>query len=161
MRNHVIKAAVFILLTGCCQNKQDQLIETNNMKQENAIYPLGIKMPENFTGIVHYLPIVNPDDVEGLYSVGQVSFSPGARTHWHTHPAGQVLIVTGGKGWYQVRGDEPLVLKKGVTIVIPKDVEHWHGASVDEEMVHIAISNYSDGSNVAWMEPVTEEEYIK
>lgn len=97
--------------------------------------------------------------MEGLYNVGQVTFSPGGRTHWHTHPIGQVLLVTEGKGWYQERGKPAQVLTKGTTVAIPKNVDHWHGAASDSKMVHIAISNVLDGSSVTWATPVSDEEY--
>jgi len=99
--------------------------------------------------------------MENLYSVGQVTFSAGGRTYWHTHPIGQTLLVLEGKGWYQERGKPAQLLTKGSVVAIPKDVEHWHGASADTKLVHIAISNIADGSAVTWMTPVTYEEYTE
>jgi 4-carboxymuconolactone decarboxylase len=99
--------------------------------------------------------------MEGLYNVGQVTFSPGGRTHWHTHPIGQVLLVTVGKGWYQERGKPAQVLIKGTTVAISKEVEHWHGAAADSKLIHIAISNVANGSSVTWLGPVTDEEYME
>ena len=84
---------------------------------------------------------------------------PGGRTYWHTHPIGQTLLVLEGRGWYQERGKQAQELTKGSVIPIPKDVEHWHGASADTKLVHIAISNVYEGSAVTWMTPVTEDEY--
>lgn len=82
-----------------------------------------------------------------------------ARTNWHTHPKGQVLIVTSGKGFYQEKGKPTQVIKKGDVVDIPENTEHWHGASADSEMVHIAISNYLGDKNVDWLKPVTDEEF--
>lgn len=125
------------------------------------LFPLGNRGTSNwFTGEVYVRGLVNPDEIEGLYSVGQVTFEPGGKTHWHTHPIGQVLLVTEGQGFYQERGKPAQELTKGSVVVIPKDVEHWHGASADTKLVHIAISNMIDGSNVIWMNPVNDQELL-
>lgn len=125
-----------------------------------SIFPLGNPGPADwFSGEVHVQGLVTPEEIENLYNVGQVTFSPGGRTHWHTHPIGQVLLVTEGKGWYQERGKPAKKLTKGTTIAIPRNVEHWHGASADSKLVHIAISNMLDGKNVTWMTPVSDAEY--
>ncbi|MHC8948887.1 cupin domain-containing protein [Sphingobacterium hungaricum] len=84
---------------------------------------------------------------------------PGARTNWHTHPKGQVLLVLEGEGWYQEKGKTAQAIKKGDVVNIPDNVEHWHGASADHGLVHVAISNYQGEENVTWLSPVTEEEY--
>jgi len=136
-------------------------METTN-NQNESIFPLGNPGPaEWFSGEVHVQTLITPEQMEGLYTVGQVTFSPDGRTFWHTHPIGQVLLVTEGKGWYQERGKPAQVLTKGTTIAIPKGVEHWHGASADSKMVHIAISNITGGSSVTWTTPVTDEEYAE
>jgi len=132
------------------------------MKTENnsSIFPLGnIGSSEWFSGEVHVQGLVAPEQMENLYNVGQVTFSPGGRTRWHTHPIGQVLLVTEGRGWYQEWEKPAQELIKGSVVAIPKDVSHWHGAAADSQMVHIAISNVKDGSNVTWGSPVTDEEY--
>lgn len=135
-------------------------METTNNQNNASIFPLGNSGPaEWFSGEVHVQTLVSPDQMEGLYTVGQVTFSPGGRTHWHTHPIGQVLLVTEGKGWYQERGKPAQLLIKGTTVAIPKDIEHWHGGAADSKLVHIAISNFTGGSSVTWMMPVTDEEY--
>ncbi|WEK20897.1 MAG: cupin domain-containing protein [Candidatus Pedobacter colombiensis] len=134
------------------------------MTTENntSIFPLGNPGPADwFSGEVHIQGLVAPEQMEELYSVGQVTFSPGGRTHWHTHPKGQVLLITEGEGWYQERGKPAQVLTKGITIAIPKGVEHWHGAAAKSKLVHIAISNMLDGRSVTWMSPVTDEEYVE
>ncbi|MDR2913759.1 MAG: carboxymuconolactone decarboxylase family protein [Tannerella sp.] len=130
------------------------------VENKTALFPLGERgLADWFTGEVYVQGLLTPDQIEGLYSVGQVTFEPGGRTYWHTHPIGQVLLVTGGKGFYQERGKPAQILTKGSVVAIPKDVEHWHGASADTGLVHIAISNIADGSAVTWMEPVNEKEY--
>lgn len=125
-------------------------------------FPLGERgTPEWFEGEVYVQGLLNPDQMENLYSVGQVTFMPGGRTYWHTHPIGQTLLVLEGRGWYQERGKPAQELIQGSVVAIPKDVEHWHGASTDTKLVHIAVSNMDEGSAVTWMTPVTEDEYNK
>jgi quercetin dioxygenase-like cupin family protein len=88
-----------------------------------------------------------------------VTFEPGARTAWHTHPLGQTLIVTQGRGWLQEWGKEAQALNQGDIAWIPPGVKHWHGASSDTAMVHIAIAEAENGSPVTWLEKVTDEQY--
>ena len=88
-----------------------------------------------------------------------VTFEPGARTAWHTHPLGQTLIVTQGRGWLQEWGKEAEPLNQGDIALIPPGVKHWHGASAQTAMTHIAIAEAVDGSPVAWLEKVTDEQY--
>ncbi len=89
-----------------------------------------------------------------------VTFEPGARTAWHTHPLGQTLIVTDGVGWTQVEGEEKVEFHEGDIMLCPKDKKHWHGATPDSSMTHIAIQEALDGKNVEWLEKVTDEEYL-
>ena len=88
-----------------------------------------------------------------------VTFEPGARTAWHTHPLGQTLIVTQGRGWLQEWGKEAEPLNQGDIAWITPGVKHWHGASVQTAMTHIAIAEAVDGSPVAWLEKVSDEQY--
>jgi 4-carboxymuconolactone decarboxylase len=94
-------------------------------------------------------------------NVAKVSFEPGCRTHWHTHPAGQILIATEGKGYIQKKGEPLQSLLPGDVVIILKDEEHWHGATPDSLFTHIATQPTLDGKDVTWMKPVTEEEYNK
>lgn len=89
-----------------------------------------------------------------------VTFEPGARTAWHSHPLGQTLIVTDGIGWTQIEGGERLEFHEGDIMLCPKDTPHWHGATTDCAMTHIAVQEKLDGSNVTWMQHVTDEEYL-
>lgn len=90
-----------------------------------------------------------------------VTFEPGARTAWHTHPLGQTLIVTQGRGWLQEWGGEIQELNQGDTAWIPEGVKHWHGASPETAMTHIAIAESLNGSPVEWLEKVSDEQYKK
>ena len=124
-----------------------------------ALFSKGDKLTNGyFTGDAFLKPLL-AKDANNDFAMGSVTFEPGARTNWHTHPKGQVLIVTEGKGWYQEKGKPAQVIKKGDVINIPENVEHWHGASANNAMIHIAITNYEAEQNVVWLKPVSDEEY--
>ena len=89
-----------------------------------------------------------------------VTFEPGARTAWHTHPLGQTLIVTSGTGWTQCAGEPRIEIHAGDVIWCPPGHKHWHGATATTAMTHIAIQEVLDGKNVTWMEKVTDEAYL-
>ena len=89
-----------------------------------------------------------------------VTFEPGARTHWHTHPLGQTLIVTVGVGWTQCEGGPVKEIRAGDIVSCPCQRRHWHGATATTAMSHIAITEALDGKAVDWMEPVTDEQYL-
>ena len=124
-----------------------------------ALFAKGDKLTNGyFTGEAFLKPLLAKDENNG-FAMGSVTFEPGARTNWHTHPKGQVLVVTEGQGWYQEKGKPAQVIKKGDEINIPENTEHWHGASAGSKMSHIAITNYKGEENVVWLKPVTAEEY--
>jgi 4-carboxymuconolactone decarboxylase len=113
---------------------------------------------EYFTGslmVEELFPSHDPSRASG----GKVTFEPGARSAWHTHPLGQILIVTDGTGWIQQWGGPIEEIKTGDVIWIPAGVKHWHGATSDTAMTHLAIQEQIDGKAVNWMEKVTEEQY--
>jgi quercetin dioxygenase-like cupin family protein len=113
---------------------------------------------ENFTGSVHVEMLFAAKE-PGRTSGGTVTFAPGARTGWHTHPIVQVLIVTAGIGRVQQWGGEVQEIRLGDVVRIPEGVKHWHGAAPDSAMTHIAITEQQDGKAVEWMEKVTDAEY--
>jgi quercetin dioxygenase-like cupin family protein len=113
---------------------------------------------ETFTGEVTVRPLFGATDYSAT-SGGQVSFSPCARSAWHTHPAGQTLIVTEGTGWVQEWGAAKQQITAGDVIVTAPGVKHWHGAAAEAPLTHIAIQNAVDGVNVNWLEHVTDEQY--
>ena len=90
---------------------------------------------------------------------GIVTFEPGARTAWHTHPLGQTLIVTSGAGWVQMQGGPKEEIRSGDVVFIPAGEKHWHGATATSAMTHAAIAEALDGKTVDWMEKVTDEQY--
>ncbi|TCL02873.1 (R)-mandelonitrile lyase [Sodalis ligni] len=90
-----------------------------------------------------------------------VTFEPGARTAWHTHPLGQTLIIIQGRGWLQEWGGEIKEMNQGDIVWIPDGVKHWHGATPDTAMTHLAIAESLNGSPVEWLEKVSDEQYRK
>jgi len=124
----------------------------------NGSRPSGKGPAHNFTGSVVIDPLF--DASEHTHATGGlVTFEPGARTAWHTHSAGQTLIVTSGTGWVQESGGERRQIQPGDVTWIPPNVKHWHGATTTNRMSHIAITNMLDGRNVDWLEQVTDVEY--
>jgi len=111
-----------------------------------------------FTGRVRIDPLFDAHDPARAGGAA-VTFEPGARTAWHTHPLGQTLIVTAGCGWVQ-RWDGPVEeIRPGDVVWIPPDEKHWHGATATTAMTHIAIHEYLDGRSVDWLEQVSDEQY--
>jgi len=113
---------------------------------------------ESFTGTVWQDPIVEAPSPARLRA-GRVTFEPGARTNWHTHPLGQTLYVISGVGRVQTKGGPMREIRPGDVVWIPPGEKHWHGGSPTNAMTHIAMQEALDGSHVTWMEPVTDEEY--
>jgi quercetin dioxygenase-like cupin family protein len=111
-----------------------------------------------FVGSVRLDPLF-PATAPSRMSGGSVTFEPRARSNWHTHPVGQVLIVTAGLGWVQQAGGEVQEMRPGDVVVIPPGVRHWHGASSTNGVTHIALQEQVDGSAVTWLEPVTDAQY--
>ena len=111
-----------------------------------------------FTGRARVDPLFSANEAIDAYAA-YVTFEPGARTAWHTHPLGQTLIVTQGRGWLQEWGKAAEILNQGDIAWIPPGVKHWHGASAQTAMTHIAIAESVNGSPVAWLEKVTDEQY--
>ncbi|MBV9469814.1 MAG: cupin domain-containing protein [Abitibacteriaceae bacterium] len=123
------------------------------------MFPPGDKAPADYFTGTAWVKVLVPQDETGSYSIGNVVFEPGCRNNWHTHAAGQILLVTDGRGYYQERGEPARPLTRGDVVVIPSGVEHWHGAAQDSSLTHIAITNNSASGNVEWLSPVTDEEY--
>jgi quercetin dioxygenase-like cupin family protein len=113
---------------------------------------------ENFTGSVRVDPLFSARDPSRA-SGASVTFEPGARTAWHTHPAGQTLIVTAGLGWVQEWDGRVQEIRPGDVVRIPPGRKHWHGATATTAMTHIAIQEQVNGKVVDWMEKVSDEQY--
>ncbi|KRB53215.1 cupin [Rhizobium sp. Root708] len=113
---------------------------------------------EYFTGSVRQDPLMEAPAPARVRAVS-VTFEPGARTAWHTHPLGQTLIVTSGKGLAQTAGGPIREIRAGDTVWFAPDEKHWHGAAPDTAMTHIAIHEALDGKAADWMEQVSDDEY--
>lgn len=115
---------------------------------------------QTFTGSVTVDPLFSTSDHRS-FSSGHVTFEPAARSAWHTHPAGQILIVTAGAGWVQQWGGERREIKPGDVVWIPPGVKHWHGATAATSMSHIALQQAVNGTVVDWLEQVGDGQYGK
>jgi len=122
------------------------------------IFPKGVKATANFTGTVWVQILVPPDSMFNLVA-GSVTFEPGARSYWHIHNAGQILMVTNGTGYTQEKGKPVRVIHRGDIVICPPNIEHWHGASPGSAMTHIALNPHADKGVVNWLRPVTDKEY--
>ena len=116
--------------------------------------------PGNFTGVVR----IDNRCQAGMPSrvaTASVTFAPGARTVWHTHPAGQTIIITAGRGWVQRDTGPVEEVNPGDTVFFDAGEKHWHGAAATTGMTHIAVTETVDGKNVDWLEPVTDGQYAR
>lgn len=134
-------------------------MDNSNDLGESMIFPKGEKITNDFfIGGVWLEMLVSNDEIFNC-SIGNVTFEPSARNNWHKHQGGQILLVTGGKGYYQEEGKPVQVVQKGDVIKIPPNVKHWHGATPNSWFVHLAIITNPQKGIVEWFEPVTDEEY--
>jgi quercetin dioxygenase-like cupin family protein len=158
-----ILTGALLLMAGCGEQRSSDKEKTMTSIAENnteeTIFPRGERTPaDTFTGTVYVQPLA-PKNANNNFSVASVTFEPGARAFWHTHPAGQTILVTNGSGLYQEKGKAIRPLNKGDVVLCDPDIEHWHGASPESAMTHVVITNYKGDSQVNWLRPVTEEEY--
>ncbi|WP_273275017.1 cupin domain-containing protein [Maribacter polysiphoniae] len=141
---------ILALLIGCN--------ETKEIHKEAALFSKGEKITnKNFTGTAWLNMLAAPDSLNTMYA-GLVTFEPAARTNWHSHPAGQILIVTQGEGYYQEEGKSKRILRIGETVKCLPNIKHWHGAAANSQFAHIAISSRDKGP-VQWFKPVFDEDY--
>jgi len=141
------------------QDYNHQRVVMNTQEYQNAIFPKGEKASADYFTGTAWVNILVPQDETGSYAIGNVVFEPGCRNNWHKHPAGQILLITDGKGYYQEKGKPARLLKRGDIVVIPSHVEHWHGAAHDSSFTHLVVTNNSKNGAVEWLSPVSDEEY--
>lgn len=168
MVNNVRISALLLLLFvafSCSDKSAIHENESTNDKQSpitdvsEAIFPKGTKgSAEFFTGNAYNYGMVPPDSTYSTI-VGNVYFEPKARSNWHTHPAGQILVITAGKGYHQIDGEPIEVLHKGDVVQCPPNKKHWHGAAHDSALHQLYIVPNIENGIVDWMEPVTDEHY--
>ena len=139
-------------------------MDTAKKIPEDAIFPRGKKIAgeqianEHFIGSA-WLSMLVPDDATFHCPIGNVTFEAGARNSWHTHPGGQILLVTNGKGYSQEEGKPVQVIREGDVVAVSPHVKHWHGAAPDSWFTHIAIMPNSQKGDATWFAPVSDEEY--
>jgi quercetin dioxygenase-like cupin family protein len=155
-------AGIFLigLTVSSCKAQSNVAQKDAANLQGTRIFPKGDKITnDNFVGNAWLYQAVQADSVNQT-AVGSVTFEPGARTKWHLHPAGQILIAIDGVGYYQEKGSPKRLLRKGDVVKCPPNVPHWHGASRDQQFIQIAITSSQNGPTV-WMQQVSNEEYNK
>jgi quercetin dioxygenase-like cupin family protein len=133
-----------------------------NDLSNGVIFPKGEKIPELFSKYfigTAYLSMLVTGGNEFNCPIGNVTFEPGARNNWHKHPGGQILLVTGGRGYYQEEGKPAQKLHPGDVVKITPNVKHWHGAASDSWFAHISIETNVSVGPPEWLEPVTDEAY--
>ena len=140
-----------IFMTGGCMAIADNLEQPFNRGELNPYNKF-------FTGLT-YLSRLSENDSTWNSSIANVTFEPSARTNWHKHSGGQILLVTAGEGRYQEKDKPVQIIKKGDTVRIPPDVIHWHGAAPDKWFAHITIETNLPNNSTTWLEPVTDKEY--
>ncbi len=155
----LILLTTITLLLAVSANCLGQASKKQDKSELNFIFPKGELGPaENFIGKAWNIGIVANDSVYNTV-VGNVYFEPGARSNWHRHPAGQMLIITDGVGYHQIKGHPRQTLKKGDVVRCPPNLEHWHGASPDSGMLQMYILPKTEKGIVTWLQKVTDEEY--
>lgn len=141
------------------------LMSTTTAQAENIVITRNgnqpsFKGPEQyFSGVVRVDPLFLQPKAPARTSAALVTFEPCARTAWHTHPLGQTLVVTAGKGWVQEWGGERREIQPGDVVWFPPGIKHWHGASATTALTHIAVQETLDGKNIDWLEKVGDAQY--
>jgi len=129
-----------------------------------VIFPKGDVLPpqfsRNFIGKA-WLQMLVLGGNEFNCPIGNVTFEPGCHNNWHKHPGGQILLVTGGRGWYQEEDKSARELHAGDVVMIPANVKHWHGAAKDSWFVHLSVETNCQVGPAQWLEPVSDEDYNK
>jgi quercetin dioxygenase-like cupin family protein len=157
-RQFILAFAIAALIVQGCK---EQASKQNASTELEAIFPKGELGPaENFTGKAWNISLVATDTIYNTV-VGNVYFEPGSRSNWHTHPAGQILVITDGVGYHQIKGQPRQTIRKGDVVKCSPNVEHWHGASTDTGLQQLYIVPNTDIGIVKWLQPVTDAEYNK
>jgi len=150
----ILATTLYLISLTSCSSKGD------NKMSNNTIFPKGDKASgEIFSNTVWVKMLVTDEEKNFDTQVYNVTFEPAARTHWHSHPGGQILLVTKGTGYYQEKGKPARFLNEGDVVPIPAHVVHWHGASPENEFIHLGMSTQVHLGPAEWSGPVTDQEY--
>jgi quercetin dioxygenase-like cupin family protein len=153
-------AGIFLIgvFVFSCKAQNKSTLSTKMESQKAIIFPKGEKITNsNFSGTVWLNNLVQADSIN-QNAVGSVTFESGARTKWHSHPAGQIILALDGVGYYQEKGSPKIIVKKGEVVKCPPNIPHWHGASANSAFVQVAITGREKGETI-WLEPVSDEQY--
>lgn len=154
-RTGICLLTILCLVVQGCKTKQAALRHSG----VHAIFPKGkLGVSQNFTGRAWTYGLVASDSTYNTLA-GNVYFEPGARSNWHLHPAGQILIITDGVGYHQIKGQPRQTIRRGDVVQCPPNTVHWHGASRDTGMQQLYIIPNTEKGIVQWLQPVTDDEY--
>jgi quercetin dioxygenase-like cupin family protein len=155
--NSISLFLLLITLFSCNDKGENHLTEPD--PSDRAIFPKGeLGTATNFTGNAYNYGLVADDSIYNTL-VGNVYFEQSARSNWHFHPSGQILIVLDGAGYHQLEGQPRQTMKKGDVIKVPANTRHWHGATENNSLTQMYILPKTENGFVTWLEPVTNEQY--
>jgi quercetin dioxygenase-like cupin family protein len=156
---HIVIVFLIGTVSFSCGPQNNSTPTTQSESQTSAAFAKGEKITnDNFIGTVWLNYLAEADTVHNV-NIGYVTFESGARTNWHYHKGGQILLIIEGQGLYQEMGKPIETINKGDVIKCPPNIEHWHGASPTDAMTHIAIGTNTNIGGAVWLKPVTDEEY--
>lgn len=162
MKNKLIYSVSTLLLLATlisCNSDKGESQQSDSDSSKEAIFPKGEPGPAtNFTGNAYNFGLVSNDTIYNTL-VGNVYFEKGARSNWHVHPSGQILVVLDGEGYHQLEGQPKQIMRKGDVIKCPAKVKHWHGATENSSLTQMYILPKTENGIVTWLEPVTDEQY--
>lgn len=160
MRQITMIAMLFVLITGQAYTQTKQRNKTKQMEQiqKTDVFPKGEIMTTYFSGKA-WVYFLSNDVAQFDAMVYNVTFEPGSRNYWHSHPGGQILLCTSGEGYYQEKGLPIRLLKAGDVVEVKPNIEHWHGATPHQQFVHVGITPKASKNETAWYRPVSDDEY--
>ena len=162
MRKIVLWSALVVALFSVTNLNAQSMDSSKKQGKQISAFPVGDPLPEQFSPYFIGQAYLAPLASELGTPVSNVTFEPGCRNNWHSHTGGQMLIVLAGNGWYQERGKEAQLLKAGDIVEIPRNVEHWHGATADSWFSHLAVAtNAHENNQNTWLDPVDDAWYAK
>ena len=154
-----ISAFLLLVILISCNSDRNQRQQSESDSSEETIFPKGELGPAtNFTGNAYNFGLVANDSIYNTL-VGNVYFEKNARSNWHIHPSGQILVVLDGEGYHQLEGQPRQTMKKGEVIKVPANTRHWHGATENNSLTQMYILPKTENGIVTWLEPVTDEQY--
>ena len=154
-----ISAVLLLVTLISCNSDKNQRHQSASDLSEETIFPKGKLGPAtNFTGNAYNFGLVANDSIYNTL-VGNVYFEKNARSNWHIHPSGQILVVLDGEGYHQLEGQPKQTMRKGDVIKCPPKVKHWHGATENTTLTQMYILPKTENGIVTWLEPVTDEQY--